>query len=66
MSKSNLRQPKSFNFGFSDDEDGDDKEETKGTFKDADDIQIKLQNTQPLASTGKKPIILMQKPGFGV
>ena len=40
MSKSNLRQPKSFNFGFSDEEEDDDI--ALNTFKDVEDIQITL------------------------
>jgi len=37
MSKSNLRQPKSFNFGFPDDDSQDDSEESKGANEEIQD-----------------------------
>lgn len=50
MSKSNLREPKSFNFGFSDDEEEDQKEEedkNQDSNKDLEEIDINFKKEPP-------------------
>lgn len=51
MSKSNLRQPKSFNFGFPD---SDDEESGKESEKSQEDDEAFVEEVQPPKIMGKK------------